>query len=159
MKTLQSSTDATEIKQLRSEISSLVAENQSIENSAMDGFAVNSVDVANASIDKLQNRARLFLRQATRLENQGNLDGAKSLRQRAERIQSQVETITLNRDVTKGLQDGTIISSKDRNAAELSDKLSAMNVDAVVVDEALSEEMKAKGYVEVVYDSQTAKES
>ena len=52
------------------------------------------------------------------------------------------------------MQDGTIISSKDRNAAELSDKLSAMNVDAVVVDEALSEEMKAKGYVEVVYDSQ-----
>lgn len=154
MKTLQSSTDATEIKQLRSEISSLVAENQSIESSAMAGFAVNSVDVANASIGKLQNRASLFLRQATRLENQGNLDGAKSLRQRAERIQSQIETITLNRDVTKGLQDGTIISSKDRNAAELSDKLSAMNVDAVVVDEALSEEMKAKGYVEVVYDSQ-----
>ena len=60
MKTLQSSTDATEIKQLRSEISSLVAENQSIENSAMAGFAVNSVDVANASIDKLQNRARFL---------------------------------------------------------------------------------------------------
>ena len=61
MKTLQSSTDATEIKQLRSEISSLVAENQSIESSAMAGFTVNSVDVANASIGKLQNRASLFL--------------------------------------------------------------------------------------------------
>jgi hypothetical protein len=151
MKALQSSTDANQIKQMRSEISSLVAENQSIEGSAMAGFSVNSADVANASIDKLQNRARLFLRQATRLENQGKIDGAKSLRQRAKRIQSQVETITLNRDVTKGLEDGTVISSKDRNAAELSNKLSAMNVDRVVVDEALAEEMKKKGYAEVLF--------
>jgi len=152
MSRLHTATTPSEVKGIRNQIESLVAENRSLQEQFLNAFVLSSESVNNESIDKLANRASLFSRQATKLENEGKKSAADSLRKKVDRINDQIETIKLRRDIKAGLKDGSVISSEGRDAVKVSQRLIDMGVNGVVVDEAIAEQLKKEGYAEVAFN-------
>ena len=151
MAEIQNSTSPSQMKSLRAEIEQLIVENQSITKKTMESGALTASD-SNQSVKKLQERSKLFSRQANRLEAQGRTEAAKSLRSKVERIGKQIDGIQVRSEINKGIVDGSVITTKGRDASFIADAINGTGTNGIVVDEAIAEKLKEAGYSEVAFD-------